>query len=60
MDKHNENQFEGAFENILAGKYKEAISYFEKLLNRSDKHVSALYHLGRAHIKDYSSSSSSE
>ena len=31
----------------------EAISYFEKLLNQSDKHVSALYHLGRAHMKNF-------
>ncbi len=36
-----------------SGKYKEAISYFEKLLNQSDKHVSALYHLGRAHMKNF-------
>jgi cytochrome c-type biogenesis protein CcmH/NrfG len=30
-----------------SGKYTDAIVHFEKLLNQTDQHVSALYHLGR-------------
>jgi tetratricopeptide (TPR) repeat protein len=36
-----------------SGKYDEAIIYFEKLLNKSDQHVSAQYHLGRTYMKNY-------
>jgi tetratricopeptide (TPR) repeat protein len=36
-----------------SGKYDEAISFFEKLLNKTDNHVSALYHLGRTHMKTF-------
>jgi tetratricopeptide (TPR) repeat protein len=35
------------------GNYTEAITFFEKLLSQSDQHVSALYHLGRAHMKNF-------
>ncbi len=36
-----------------SGKYTDAIVHFEKLLNQTDQHVSALYHLGRTYMKDY-------
>jgi tetratricopeptide (TPR) repeat protein len=36
-----------------AGKYDEAIVYFEKLLQKTDQHVSAQYHLGRTYMKNY-------
>jgi tetratricopeptide (TPR) repeat protein len=36
-----------------SGKYDEAITFFERLLNKTDKHVSALYHLGRTYMKNY-------
>ena len=36
-----------------AGHYDEAILFFNKLLEKSDDHVSALYHLGRTYIKNF-------
>ena len=36
-----------------AGKYDEAIVYFEKLLNKTNNHVSALYHLGQDIYENY-------
>jgi len=36
-----------------SGRYDEAIVHFERLLNQKDQHVSALYHLGRTHMKNY-------
>ena len=36
-----------------SGESKEAIYHFEKLLNQTDQHISALYHLGRTYMKDY-------
>ena len=36
-----------------SGKYAEAITYFEKLIAQSNHHVSALYHLGRTHMKNF-------
>jgi tetratricopeptide (TPR) repeat protein len=35
------------------GKYDEAIHFFEKLLQKSDSHVSAQYHLGRTYMKNH-------
>ncbi len=36
-----------------SGKYEEAITYFERLLDQTDHHISALYHLGRTHMKNH-------
>jgi tetratricopeptide (TPR) repeat protein len=36
-----------------SGRYDEAILHFEKLINKTDQHVSALYHLGRVHMKKH-------
>jgi len=36
-----------------SGKYDEAIIFFERLLGKTDKHISALYHLGRTYMKNY-------
>jgi tetratricopeptide (TPR) repeat protein len=36
-----------------SGKYDKAIRHFEKLIKRTDQHVSALYHLGRTHMQKH-------